>query len=183
MLCAVHVHVGLEVELHWISESYDNQYLLYCHSPPSVLWACKLNIWSIVYCTMFPHFTSLLHFPGDFWNCELVCKLQKLHMDPHLDCDWALRIKIMKMMTQVLIKTRYNVSVSISNSRFQNIGLQWVDIMSIKITLIIAHLESQIMFIVLIYSLSLSLPKRRSLVTWSLARVNWITLPRTDCRS
>ena len=39
--------------------------------------------------------------------------------------------------------------------------------MSIKITLIIAHLESQIMFIVLIYSLSLSLPKRRSLVTWS----------------
>ena len=40
--------------------------------------------------------------------------------------------------------------------------------MSIKITLIIAHLESQIMFIFLIYSLSLSLPKRRSLVTWSL---------------
>ena len=40
--------------------------------------------------------------------------------------------------------------------------------MSIKITLIIAHLESQIMFIVLIYSLSLPLPKRRSLVTWSL---------------
>ena len=39
--------------------------------------------------------------------------------------------------------------------------------MSIKITLIIAHLESQIMFIFLIYSLSLSLPKRRSLVTWS----------------
>ena len=99
--------------------------------------------------------------------------------DPHLDCDCALRIKIMKMMTQVLIKTRYNVSVSISNSRFQNIELQWVDIMSIKITLIIAHLESQIMFIVLIYSLSLSLPKRRSLVSL----VNWITLPRTDCRS
>ena len=37
--------------------------------------------------------------------------------------------------------------------------------MSIKITLIIAHLESQIMFIVLIYSLSLPLPNDEA---WSL---------------
>ena len=176
MLCAVLVHVGLEVELHWISESYDNQYLLYCHSPPSVLWACKLNIWSIVYCTMFPHLT-LLHYisQANFKTANLSAKCRNCTcktvaaLDPHLDCDWAVRIKIMKMMTQVLIKTRYNVSVSISNSRFQNIGLQWVDIMSIKITLIIAHLKSQIMFIVvLIYSLSLSFCRCRKDEAWSL---------------
>ena len=39
--------------------------------------------------------TSLhLYFPGDFWNCELVCKLQKLHMHNRCSSGPTLRLRL-----------------------------------------------------------------------------------------